>query len=118
MTVEADIYSALSALVTGRVFPHIAPPDTARPYITYQQIGGVAESYEEDVPVNLKNGRIQFDVWSNDFKLSAALMLDVEAALISSATFQARPVGANSSSYEVDTKLHGRQQDFSIWSVR
>ncbi len=39
MTVEADIFNALSPLVGGRVFPDDAPFDTVKPYITEQQIG-------------------------------------------------------------------------------
>ena len=40
MTVEADIFNLLTGLVAGRVYPDLAPLGAARPYITYQQIGG------------------------------------------------------------------------------
>jgi hypothetical protein len=39
VTFEADLYTLLKT-VTPRVFPDFAPTATARPYVTYQQVGG------------------------------------------------------------------------------
>jgi len=42
MTVESSILAALTSLAGGRVYPDIAPPAVAAPYIVYQQVGGEA----------------------------------------------------------------------------
>ncbi len=118
MTVEADIFNALAALVSNRVFPDIAPLDTPLPYITFQQIGGEALGYVENTVPDAKNGRFQVDVWAQTRSQCAALALQIEAALVQSAAFQARAVGAPANQYEPDTKLYGSLQDFSVWSTR
>lgn len=118
MTVEADIFNTLKGLVANRAFPDIAPLDTPLPYITFQQIGGEALGYVENTVPDAKNGRFQVDVWAESRMQCAALALQVEAALVQSAAFQARAIGAPSNQYEPDTKLYGSLQDFSVWSIR
>jgi hypothetical protein len=118
MTVEANIYSALKALVGNRVFPDMAPLSTVKPYITYSQIGGEALTYLEAAVPSKQNGRFQFNVWGDTRSQCSALMLEVEAALVGATTIQAKPIDAPSSAYEHDMLMYGSMQDFSIWSDR
>jgi hypothetical protein len=118
MTVEASLYTALSPLVAGRVYPDIAPAGVALPYITYQQVGGVALAYLDKTPADRKNGRLQINVWAATRAESTALILQAETALTASTSFQASPIGAHANDYEQDTKYYGALQDFSIWSAR
>lgn len=118
MTIEADIYTTLQGLVGGRCFPDVAPLTTVRPYITYTQIGGEAISYVENTLPSSKNGRFQVNVWADTRASASSTILLVEAALLTSSTFQARAVGAPSSGYEPDVPVYGSMQDFSIWSNR
>lgn len=118
MTVEADLYSALTGLVSGRVYPDVAPTGAARPYITYQQIGGEAVAFLESVMPSKKNGRFQINVWADTRLAVASLSVQVETALVQSTTLRAQAIGAPAWTYEVDTKLYGTNQDFSIFSDR
>ena len=118
MTVEASLYTALSALVGGRVYPDVAPAGAVVPYITYQQVGGVAFAYLDKSPADRKNGRVQINVWATTRAEATALILQAETALTASTSFQASPIGAHANDYEDDTKLYGALQDFSIWSAR
>lgn len=118
MSVEGDIFAAIKGLVGNRAFPDMAPLTTGKPYVTYSQIGGEAINYVENAVADLKNGRFQFNVWGDSRSQCSALMLQIEAALVTSSLFQARPVGAPSSSYDFDMAIYGSQQDFSIWSTR
>lgn len=118
MTIEADIYDTLKVLVGNRCFPDFAPTDTAKPYITYTQIGGEAVSYVEDSVPNIQNGRFQVNVWGTTRSQCAVTMLQVEAALVASTTYGARPVSAPSSAYDHDMQIYSSMQDFSVWSNR
>lgn len=120
MTVEADLYSAVQSLVGGRVFPDVAPFGTAKPYITFQQVGGEAVSFLESTLPSVKNGRFMFKVWAGSRLEAAALALQVEAALVISIAFSARPEGAPVAVSETDTEmvLYGTVQDFNVWSNR
>jgi hypothetical protein len=118
MTVESTLHSLLASLVASRVYPDVAPEGTARPYITYQQVGGRSPVYIEGALPTTKNGRFQLSIWSTSRASTAALALQAEAALVASTTLQAEPVGAPVAVHEPDTGLYGALQDFSVWSPR
>lgn len=118
MTVEADVFTTIKGLCGNRAFPDLAPLNTTKPYVTYTQIGGEAVSYVENVVPDIQNGRFQFNVWGTSRSQCSALMLQIEAALVTSSLFQARPVGAPLSGYDYDMALYGSQMDFSVWSSR
>ena len=118
MSVESDIFNTLRGLVADRVFPDVAPFNTPRPYITYQQVGGEALSFvENDVP-SKKHARFQISVWANTRAEASALVLQVEQAMLTASAFQARPLGAPIAAYDDDTDVRGAHQDFSVWSDR
>lgn len=115
MPVESAILGALTTLVTGRVYPDVAPAGVGRPYIIYQKVGGeVITPLDNSLPSKV-NGRFQIAAWGTSRPSIAALILQVEAAMVS---IGARPIGSSVSDYETDTKLYGSRQDFSLWSDR
>lgn len=115
MTVEADLFAALSPLVDGRVYPLRADPDTAKPFITFQQVGGRSVSFLETAVVGKRNARFQINVWSADFQEAASLMRSVSDALVTNTTLRAIPLGEPVSSFEDMVRLYGGSQDFSVW---
>ena len=115
MTVEADLFTALKTLVSNRMFPDVAPLGTAKPYLTYQQVGGTAVSFLESGVVGKRNGRFQINAWANTRVEAASLSRSVEDTLVTSAPLRAYVLGAPVASYEPETLLYGTRQDFSIW---
>jgi len=118
MTVEADLYNALKALVANRVYPDLAPLNTVRPFITYSQVGGEALARIGAGVSGLKNGRFQIDVYADSRMACAAVALQVEAAMLTATVFKARAIGAPISGYEPDVLVFSSMQDFSIFSPR
>jgi hypothetical protein len=118
MTVEASIFSAIGGLCDNRVFPDKAPLGTAKPYVTYVQVGGEPVNYTDNFVPSLQNGRFQFNVFSDSRAQSKALMLQIETTLIMSTDMQARPIGALASDYDHDMQIYESRQDFSIWAAR
>jgi hypothetical protein len=117
MTVEADIYTVLSA-ICPRTFPDVAPTSTARPYVTFQQIGGqVINPLANEVP-DKQNGEFQISVWADTRAQASSTMLQIEAAMRQATTFHAKPLSAPASDHDPDMQLYGSRQDFSIWSSR
>jgi Asp-tRNA(Asn)/Glu-tRNA(Gln) amidotransferase A subunit family amidase len=117
MTIEADLFTVLSA-VTPRVFPDFAPVDTTRPYVTYQQIGGLPVNYVNQELADNKNGEFQINVWGDTRMEVSALMLQIEAALRAAAAFVAEPMSQPVSDYDHDVPVYGARQDWTIWSER
>ena len=118
MTIEASIYTAIKGLCANRVYPDVAPITATKPYVTYTQVGGEAVSYLEIAVPSLQNGRFQFNVWGDSRAVCSALMAQIEVALVTATTFQARPIGAPVSTYEHEMEIYGSQIDMSIWSAR
>src|SRR5574338_499613 len=114
MTVEADLVATLVPLCP-RVFPDVAPFDTPRPYLTYQQIGGeVLRPLAREVP-DKQNGYFQINVWADTRAGAANLALQIEAALRQAVVFQSGPLSAPIAEHEPDLERYGTRQDFSIW---
>lgn len=118
MTIEALIYTAIKTLCANRVYFDIAPMGAAMPYITFTQVGGEAFSHMANTVPDKQNGRFQFNVWGNSRSQCSALMAQIESAMVTSAAFQARPIGAPQSLYDADMQIFGSQCDFSVWSSR
>lgn len=118
MSAEATIYTLLTGLVAGRVYPDVAPEGAALPRIVYQQVGGEGLSFMDGALPSKENGRMQIACWSTTRAASIALAKQVEAAVCGSAALQAIPLGARASDYEQDTNLYACRQDFSVWPNR
>lgn len=118
MTVETDIFDTLGPLVDDRVFPDDAPLNVARPFITYQQVGGEAVTFLENTLPSKKNGRFQINSWATTRVASAALARQAEAAMNAATVFQARPLGDLIAIHNPDFDLYGSSQDFTVWSDR
>lgn len=115
MSVESNIVTALTSLVGGRIYPDVAPLDAAKPYITYQQVGGQVVNFLESIAPGKRNGRFQINVWAETRAQAADLSRQAEVILIEAPALLATPQAAATALYEPDTKLYGTLQFFSIW---
>lgn len=117
MSIES-VVAALLRTQCPRVFPDVAPISTARPYVTYQQIGGTAiQTLGREVP-NKRNGFVQVNVWANTRAEAAALAGSIDAAFRLAATMQASPMAEPTSTNDDDLGLRGTVQEFSVWADR
>lgn len=115
MSVETTIFEALRGLVNDRVFPDVAPEETQRPYITYQQVGGESVNFVDATVPTKKNGRWQINVWADSRLDAAPLARLVEDTLRVIPELQTTVLGAPIARYDEETKLRGMTQDFSFW---
>lgn len=116
MTVESLLYNALKSLVANRVYPDVAPFGAAKPYITYQQVGGTSVNFIDQATPSKANARFQINVWADTRGAAALLANQVEQALRSATALQTTVLGQPVATYEADTLLFGTRQDFSLWS--
>ncbi|MFY1957085.1 DUF3168 domain-containing protein [Achromobacter xylosoxidans] len=112
--VEDDIRAVLGPLVDGRVYPGVAPDGAEEPRITYHWVGGKPLNFLEGVP-DLRNGRLQVDVWALLDQDAARIIRQAEDALRLSPVLRAVTEGGALSDHEPDTKLYARKQTFSVW---
>lgn len=117
MTMESDL-STLLKTPCPRVFPDVAPASTARPYITWQGIGGATARYTENTAASKRNTLVQINAWSATRAEALTLIRQIEEALCASTAFVVDPQGEALSTYEEDTQLYGCIQRFSIWAAR
>jgi hypothetical protein len=117
MTMESDLYALLKASCP-RVFPDVAPSGTAKPYVTYQALGGKTLRYLDNSAADKRNTLMQVNVWSTTRAEANSLVRQIEDALCATPVFTARPEGEPLSTHEPDTGLYGSIQRFSIYSAR
>lgn len=120
MSAEASLHALLTGLVSGRVYPDVAPSGAPLPRIVYQQVGGESLTFLEGSLPDKENGRMQIACWASTRLAAINLAKQVEAAIVASTAFQAKPIGARVAVVETDIEpyLYGCRQDFSIWSTR
>jgi hypothetical protein len=114
MSFEADIYTVLAA-VTPRVFPDFAPVSTARPYVTYQQIGGQVVSLLANTAPGIRQSEVQINVWSDTRKEAMEIARAIEAAMTTATAFTARTAVDVIADYDADVPVYGARQDFRCW---
>jgi len=117
MTLEERLYIELAA-VCPRAFPDFAPPETERPYVTFQQVGGeVVQCLDNTVP-SKENAAMQINVWADSRKAAKSVILAIEARLSVATVIQASPIAAAVSDFDVDMERYCSRQDFDIWADR
>jgi hypothetical protein len=114
MTFEADLFTRLRT-VADRVFPDFAPVTTARPYVTYQQIGGQVVTLLASTAPGIRQSEVQINVWSDTRAESMELAREIEAAMSTATAFTARPAGDVVADYDADVPVYGARQDFRCW---
>ena len=117
MSLETQLFTVLSGLCP-RTFPGYAPITTARPYVTYQQIGGEAVNMLDRFVPNKRNANIQVNVWSNTMAEAMTLIQSIEDALRMSVVFQAEPQNAPVTDFDADIPVYSAVQEFNIWADR
>lgn len=121
MTMEADLATLLRT-VCPRVAPDVAEIGTARPYITYQGIGGDAWRYQDNTAADRRHSVMQVSVWSETRAEALVLIRAVETALCAATVFTATPYDSEprwtSDQVPPDIRLYGCIQDFEIVSLR
>lgn len=115
MTFEADLTAVIEAAGCERVSPDVAPVGTARPYVTYQQVGGDVLNPVANVPPGRRHGEMQIKVWADTRAEAVALMRAIEDAMRAATAFQAKPIAGFVAEHDADIPVYGCRQDFSCW---
>lgn len=117
MSLETNLIAALQS-VCPRVFPDVAPEGAARPYITWQQLGGKPVNFTEGSTPTTRNALMQINVWSKTRLEANTLAQQIEDALRAAPALQAAPEGQLLAVYEDDPQLYGAILRFDIWAAR
>ena len=115
MSVEAELYTVLKVLC-ARTFPDFAPVNTARPYVTYQSIGGESLRFLDKTAADKRHTIIQINVWAGSRLDATTLARQIETSLCASTAFNANPQSEPVSDFDADIPVYGCRQDFEILS--
>ena len=109
---ESQLNTSLKT-ICPRVFPDVAPANTARPYITWQQVGGKPVNFMAGAS-DKKNARIQINVWSDSRKEATTMIRAIENLMVAAPLTAFIESGAVST-LDPETGYKGAMQDFSFW---
>lgn len=116
MTQDELIFSLISGLVGGRVYPDIGKQGTAVPYITHQDVGGDAINFMDGAMPGKSNTRLQVNVWSATRAEAKAIARQVEQILRAAPALSTTVLGSAMTTHDAATNYHGTYQHFSIWT--
>lgn len=114
MSFEEDVTALLNPLVAGQVFWDFTPDNYDYPFILLYQRGGRGYWYVDKTIPSHKNAKLDIEVWAKTKEAAARIIREVESAFAGS-TMVVTPLGAFGSMSDPVQKLHGSQQDFSVW---
>jgi hypothetical protein len=117
MTMESDLQTLLKTQC-DRVFADVAPVGTAKPYVTWQAIGGRSLRNLDGSASDKRHTVMQVNVWASSRPAANTLIRSIEDAICASTDFITTVEGEPLSTYEPDTPLFGALQRFSIISER
>jgi hypothetical protein len=119
MSFEADLVTLLKT-VCPRVYAGVAKLGTAKPYITYQAIGGRSLRWLDNTASDKRNTLVQVSAWSLTSAEALTLIRAAEDAMCASPPFVATCQGEPVSTVETDIEpyLYGSVQRFSVYSDR
>lgn len=109
---------ALLAAICPRVSPDFAPLSTARPYITWQALGGRSLRWLDGSAADKRHTLLQINTWAASRKDATEMMRLIESAMCASTSFKAWPEGEPISTAEEDLDLYGSAQTFSVYALR
>jgi len=111
MTFEEEFLACLKA-ITPRVHADFAPVTTARPYVTFQQVGGDVINPLDNSAPGKRLPEMQVNVWADNRMQAMALIRAIEDALRAASAFHARPAGDAVADFDADVPVYGARQDF------
>lgn len=114
---EASLQTLLLA-ICPRVFPDVAPNNTAKPWVTWQALGGESLGYLDNTASDKRQTLMQINAWATTRMQALQIIRDIETLMRASGAFIASPQGEAISVYETDTLLYGCIQRFEIFATR
>ncbi len=116
MNIETQIYAALQGLVGGRCFPDVAPEQTARPYVTFQNVGGQPISFLDSAIPSREFARVQVSVWADTRIEASDLGKAIEHALRAMTELQTDVLTGRVATFDETTQYRGTMQDFNFFT--
>lgn len=115
MTIETSIVTALSSVVSGKVYPKAAPQDTAMPFVIYKRT-----SYEPIMQLTGPEGTAKsvyvFESWGATQSSAGTTRAAVEAAINAAyATLGGYAEDPGESAFDPENDAHMEPCAFSFW---
>ena len=114
---EAALHTLLLT-ACPRVYPDVAPSGTAKPWVTWQSLGGESLGFLDNTAADKRHTLMQINAWATTRMQALQIARDIETLMRASTAFIATPSGEAVSMYESDTALYGCVQHFDIYSTR
>lgn len=106
------LYTALSAVAGGRVYPRLAPEGTPAPYLVYWHVSNIDDALYP-ITVGYQRYRVQIEAWADSYAGIVALRGQVKAAV--AAMPELIETGPDmEADYDYSTRLYGWIFDYTF----
>lgn len=112
MTIEQNLFTALSSLASSRVYPLMAPEKVATPYIVYTKVAATPEN-TLDGGASIDLVRMQIDIYESNYS-SAKSLSDAVRSALEGVSIKAA-MQSEFDFFEPDLHIYRVSQDYLIW---
>ncbi len=117
MSMETLLFDCLHTLVSGRIYPGVAPADAgSAPYITWTQGGGQAVNFQDGAQPSKENARIQINVWASTVIEANHIAQLADTALRAYTALSTTVLTGKFSQQDEVTKRFGTYRFYSCWA--
>ena len=113
MSIATDLVTTIGGVISGRLYPAVAPAGVAAPYGVYQLVAGVPVS-DLSGQSNRTNSRFQIDLFGREKLALDTLAESVKAAMDAATLFKSVCI-LQQDLYEDPAQYYRVSIDFSIW---
>ncbi|MBK7082353.1 MAG: DUF3168 domain-containing protein [Betaproteobacteria bacterium] len=111
--IAADLVTTLTGVLSGRLYPSVAPAGVVAPYAVYQLVSGVPVS-DLSGQSNCTNSRFQLDLFGREKLALDTLAESVKVAMNAATLFKSVCV-LQQDTYEDPAAFYRVTLDFSLW---
>ena len=115
MAMQDELFTLLSPLLAGRVYPNAGPDKPTAPYLVYSRVSARKEQTIADNggSGNLVNSNVQLDVYAKTYSAAIVLSGQIQTAL--QGWTKQNIVIFEQDFYEAEEQLHRVAIEISIW---
>lgn len=117
MSLESDLQQALASVIP-RVFPTVAPYETAMPYAVWQRIGGDPVQFFDGRLADRRHAEVQVEVWAATTKEASEVLAEMVSALLAAPALTVTVRSEPLDSFDDADERRGVLQSLSIWGDR
>ena len=110
--IQTTLFSVLSPVFSGRLYPQVAPPNAVRPFAVYSRVSSIPATIHGMAAG--QESRVQVDIYAETYAAALSLASSAAAAVAASTSLISVPL-IEADGFEPETELYRVMLEFAFW---